>query len=423
MTFDAATPSRTREDWLTEPRMLDRDPLSLDGVDELVVVAAHPDDETLGAGGLLAECARRGIRSTVVFVTDGAASGEPGIAQRRRHEAHGVTGLWGATPVFLDVPDGATRENRQRVRELLTPLIAGSSRRALIVCPWRGDGHRDHRVVGEVVAELVGGRRLLEFPIWMWHWASPDDVPWDALRVVSIDAVAKQRALDRYPSQTQGAAPVLRPDFLTNFAGAVEYFIESPRTLGAEFFDETYARREDPWGFESRWYEQRKRAVTLAALPDERYERAFEIGCSIGVLTESLAARASDLLAVDISQAAVDRAAARVPSARVERRDVSADFPAGEFDLVVLSEVGYYFDVAGLKVMLANIDAALGDTGVLVACHWLHPVADYPLDGETVHELIRARGIPSLVTHRETDFVLEVFSRDARSVAQRTGLA
>jgi len=406
----------------------DRPPLRLDAVDEVLVVAAHPDDETLGAGGLIAECERRGTPVTVVVVTDGgAAPAEAGSVARRSAELRAaMAALAPRARLFeLGVPDGGTREHRQLVREYLSELIEPLSDSALVVAPWRGDGHRDHRVVGEVVAELVGRRMLAEYPIWMWHWATPDsaEVPWGHLRSLEINRESKIRAIDCYRTQTDGDAPVLRAETLEHFRGSVEYFVVEPPALPGSYFDDTYARRTDPWGFEGRWYEQRKRALTVAALPEPRFARAIEIGCSIGVLTAALSDRCDDLLGVDVSQAAVDRARERLgPEARIERIDVLESFPAGQFDLVVLSEVGYYFTRSGLERVLDAIEAALTPGGTFVACHWRHPVADHPLTGDEVHEVIRARGIPRLAWHMEEDFVLEVFSPDARSVGAREGL-
>ena len=430
MTFDAAQAGTSAATWSGDPRMHDRRPLSLDRVDELLVVAAHPDDETLGAGGLIAECVRRGIPASIVIVTDGGASGESGIVGRRAAEARAAARQLGARVTLLGLPDGGVLERRDDVRAALAPHVTNTSEHALVVAPWRSDGHRDHRVVGEVAAELVAARavspRFVEYPIWLWHWGNPmsEDVPWDDLFGLRIPADRKASALAEYRSQTSGADPMLRPDFLANFAGSTEYFVEQRSSLGGEYFDDLYGRRDDPWGFATRWYEQRKRALTLAILPDEHYDTALEIGCSIGVLTEGLVTRTTDLLAVDVSQAAVDRARQRLgPLARIERMDVADTIPDGPFDLIVLSEVGYYFDRQTLSGVLERIAAVLTPGGTLVACHWRHHVADYPLDGDTVHETIRDLGLNRIAMHFEKDFVLEAFSSDERSVAERTGLA
>jgi hypothetical protein len=108
-------------------------------------------------------------------------------------------------------------------------------------------------------------------------------------------------------------------------------------------FEDIYARDPDPWGFSHRWYEARKYALTLAALPQRRYHRAFEPGCSIGVLSEGLAGRCDYLLAVDGVAAAVDQARQRLagfPNVEVAQRVVPGDWSPGPWDLVVISELG-----------------------------------------------------------------------------------
>ena len=121
---------------------------------------------------------------------------------------------------------------------------------------------------------------------------------------------------------------------------------EPPVTLQPDYFDSMYELSPDPWGFESRWYEARKYAISLAVLPAERYGDAFEPGCSIGVLTRSLAARCDRLLSCDGSLAAVAATAARtagLPNVRVEQRVMPGAWPEGDFDLIVFSEILYYF--------------------------------------------------------------------------------
>jgi SAM-dependent methyltransferase len=199
-------------------------------------------------------------------------------------------------------------------------------------------------------------------------------------------------------------------------------------TLEEGYFDRMYAASADPWGFEERWYEQRKYALTLAALPRPTYRRAFEAGCSVGVLTALLADRCGELLAADVSAAAVETARARtahLPQVTVEHRHLPGQWPAGTFDLLVLSEICYYFDRADLTVLLDRAVSALDPDGHLVAVHWRHPVDDYPLGGDEVHDALAARpDLTRTARHVEDDFRLEVFSPAPRalSVAQETGL-
>lgn len=198
-------------------------------------------------------------------------------------------------------------------------------------------------------------------------------------------------------------------------------------TLGADYFDERYARRDDPWWLAERWYEQRKRALTLGVLPRARFASALEVGCSIGTLSAELATRCDRLLAVDISARAVELARERLAAAAGATAEVMAvpgEWPSGRFDLVVLSEVGYYLDEPDLAEVVRRSVEGLEADGVLVACHWRHPVADYPLTGDRVHEVIaEVSGLHRLGVYRDDDLVLEVFDAGSSgSVAAREGL-
>jgi SAM-dependent methyltransferase len=151
------------------------------------------------------------------------------------------------------------------------------------------------------------------------------------------------------------------------------------------------------------------------------------LGCSTGVLTAELAERCDTVLGLDRIEQPLSIARERLagrPGVSFERRTVPADWPEGEFDLIVLSEVGYYCSSADLRRLLEHCRASLAPDGVLVACHWRHPVADYPLTGDAVHgQLTHVVGLQRTVHHLERDFVLEVYEpRPALSVAQRDGL-
>ena len=202
-----------------------------------------------------------------------------------------------------------------------------------------------------------------------------------------------------------------------------------PVTLPPAYFDAMYQGAADPWGFEDRWYERRKYAVSLASLPAVRYRSAFEPGCSIGVLTRMLAGRCTALLSCDVAAAAVRAAARRtadLPHVRVEQRELPRGWPAGRFDLIVFSEFLYYFEDHDLELVLNNAVAALEPEGTLLAVHWRHPVADYPRSGDDVHQMLADHpGLGRLVHHAEADFLAEVYIRTDGtpvSVAQATGL-
>ncbi len=158
------------------------------------------------------------------------------------------------------------------------------------------------------------------------------------------------------------------------------------KSLEAGYFDALYAGDPDPWKFTTSAYEDAKYNATLAALPRARYANAVEIGCSIGVLTERLAARCDALLGTDVARAALDAAAARCRDRGNVTFAVStlpATPPPGRFDLIMLSEVLYYFDRDGVRAMAAAVAAMAAPDADIMLVHWLGPTPDYPLDGET----------------------------------------
>jgi len=198
-------------------------------------------------------------------------------------------------------------------------------------------------------------------------------------------------------------------------------------SLGPEYFEGLYERRDDPWRLAERWYERRKRALTIAALPRERFTSGLEIGCSIGTLTAELAPRCDRLLATDIAERPVQLARERLASAtgvEFAVADATEAWPSGRFDLVVLSEVAYYLDEPALTRLARACAASLAPDGVVVACHWRHPVDNYPLGGDAAHEiLVRESGLGVAAEYLDPDFRLQVLARAGfESVASREGL-
>ncbi|MFF4818882.1 SAM-dependent methyltransferase [Kitasatospora sp. NPDC001309] len=179
-----------------------------------------------------------------------------------------------------------------------------------------------------------------------------------------------------------------------------------------------YAERDDPWQLADRWYEQRKYALTVAALPRPAYRSAFEPGCSVGVLSALLAGRCRALLSCDREDRALAQARARLahlPHVRVEHRLLPEDWPEEGFDLIVLSELLYYFTAADGAGLLDRAVRSLEPGGTLELVHWRRPVAAHARSADAVHQ--QAGGHPSLVriaTHSEPDFLLDVFTRPER---------
>ncbi|MBB2947188.1 SAM-dependent methyltransferase [Actinoplanes lutulentus] len=205
-------------------------------------------------------------------------------------------------------------------------------------------------------------------------------------------------------------------------------------TTPVTYFERMYAGSADPWNFETRWYDARKHALTVAALTRPRYRSAFEPGCSTGRLTALLAGRCDSLLAVDAVGAAVRTAASRAagqPQVTVREAAVPHEWPAESFDLIVLSEIGYYFSNADLSTLVERTVASLEPGGDLVAVHWRWPVEEHARSGDEVHAVLAATdGLTRQSRLEEADFLLEVYTRDpsslsvssSLSVAQREGL-
>jgi SAM-dependent methyltransferase len=190
-------------------------------------------------------------------------------------------------------------------------------------------------------------------------------------------------------------------------------------TLPPQYFDDIYRANPDPWAFASSSYEAEKYAATLAALPRGQYENAYEIGCSIGVLSARLAPRCTRLLSVDASELPLAEARKRLASfehVRVEQQVVPADLPGETFDLIVLSEVGYYLSWADLAALREGLLARLRPGGHLVLVHWTPMVPDYPRTGDEVHDFFAEKTGPAQplvhqAGHRAERYRLDVFER------------
>ncbi|RAU97590.1 SAM-dependent methyltransferase [Mycobacterium colombiense] len=188
-----------------------------------------------------------------------------------------------------------------------------------------------------------------------------------------------------------------------------------------------YVGTDDPWQLSTRWYEQRKYAITLGLLPQRHYRHGFEPGCSIGTLTARLAQRCTQVTAVDVAEAALRGADARLRQTGCRERvtlirsSLDAPWPRGPFDLLVLSEVAYYLEAETLAEVMRRECPKLQPGANVVAAHWRHPVPDYPLTGDAAHEVIaQTPGLTSMGRYRDDDVVIDVFDTgDGRSVAAR----
>ena len=433
------------EHWTACPEWAGLPTLDVSAHDALVVVAAHPDDETLGAGGLVRLAAAAGLPVTVVLLSNGEASHPDSptwtpeaLASQREAETRAAVEMLAARAqlVVCGLPDGRLAEHTDAVVAAVVDAIGATGSRTLVAAPWRGDGHPDHEAAGRAasVAAHRTDARAIEYPVWLWHWGTRGSLPWSSATVLPLDAVtrrSKSQALALHRTQLAplsdevGDEQLLSPEFVAHFLRHHETYFSEP-VEPDRALDELHRSEADPWRTETDWYEERKRAVTLAALPRRRFGRALEIGCSVGTLAAELATRCEALLALDASTAAVGHARARLREldhVEVRRADAVEEYPEGRFDLVVVSEVGYFLSPERLRELRRRVEQGLTDDGVVLLCHWRHEIVGWPLDGPAVHDLWRAAtALDVLVEHAEPDFLLTVLgSRSAQPTAAAHG--
>ncbi|MFN4088097.1 MAG: PIG-L deacetylase family protein [Alphaproteobacteria bacterium] len=202
------------------------DPAFLLMVRRIVAIAPHPDDESIGCGGLLALSAARDARIRVVVATDGGASHpnsglwpRPRLACVRRAEtvaALATLGIAETQATFLALRDGDAPSPGtaawDQARGTLAAVLT-CERPDVVLVPWRRDPHADHRAVAGLALECVRGLRpsprVLEYPVWLDENGTAHDLPDPArYRCVAIDVrsviPAKRAAIAAHLSQTTG---------------------------------------------------------------------------------------------------------------------------------------------------------------------------------------------------------------------------
>ena len=178
-----------------------------------------------------------------------------------------------------------------------------------------------------------------------------------------------------------------------------------------DFFEEMYRQSSDPWSFASSPYELRRYDAIVHALNANRYRHAFEPGCSVGVLTELLATLCDRVDAMDISPTAVMIAAercVRFPHVEIHCRSLDDSFSVQDIDLLVLSEIGYYFDRDRWRSLAERLVKSVVPSGTILAAHWLGQSTDHRQHGDGVHEVLRSIDFMSLeYSERNTSFRLD----------------
>ncbi|WP_440454012.1 class I SAM-dependent DNA methyltransferase [Psychrobacter sp. ASPA161_9] len=241
-------------------------------------------------------------------------------------------------------------------------------------------------------------------------------------------------------------------------------------TYSETYFDALYSDNSDPWQYQTRWYEKRKREMCLAVLPQAEYDNAIELGCGNGVFSELLARRCQALLSIDGNAQAVKLAKQRlgksshskviqgvIPHVLLSLEDaLLQSYPLSDgasankppFDLIVISEILYYLSPIDIDTVITWIKQNLAVGGTLLCCHWRYAIDGFVMTGETVHQrLQRAFNMTnnevdrSALTHTvfthpafihpafthqsqivDSDFLLDVWQHSPKSVAMQENL-
>lgn len=197
-------------------------------------------------------------------------------------------------------------------------------------------------------------------------------------------------------------------------------------TDNLDYFAKLYADNSDPWDYENRWYEQRKRVICLSMLPHPHFTNAIELGCSNGVFSQVLAQRCDQLTCVDGQAEAVKVANERLKNlshVQVVQGLIPQDLPSQRFDLIVVSEILYYLKTEELKEVIAWLNTALTDKGVILACHWRYPIKGFELTGDNVHEILQQQLNFYQKSHLiDQDFLLTIWQANQQSVAEQENL-
>ena len=369
----------------------------------------------------------------------------------------------------LQLPDGELSAHIASLTEAIGAVLQDMPRGTLVAAPLSHDGHPDHDACGEasVAAAAQHNASLVQYPVWLWLHSTPPgaaaatdsrpaaelrpstelspptvsapeptgaspssaDVPWSAARSIPIDAElakVRDRAVAAFVSQlgTEHGTPVGRnpgEPVLTELMLTTVLRDQQIIFPGTPLdFEALHAGRPDPWGVTSRWYEQRKYALTMAVLPRARYRRAFEPGCSIGGVTELLAQRCDEVLATDISGSALQAATQRISAAHVTFQQASIeDWPAGRIDLILISELAYYLHDSQWAAVLRRAAQTLEPGGHLVSVHWRHPDAQAFRTAEQIRDDLRAvSGWDLHGSYSDVDMLIDVLGPASRSVAQ-----
>lgn len=230
-------------------------PLDADEIQSALIIAPHPDDESLGCGGTIAILRNANIPVSVLFVSDGSMShpsskkypADSLIALREREAVNAleILGVSKSSVRFMRLKDAAVpTQNDLGFEESVSSMRKeiNTLQPAVIFVPWRRDPHKDHRATAAIAKQALVNYalpiRVLEYFIWLWERSKPEDFPQEEevfIRRVDIAFVMKVKrdAVMAHLSQVTNLIDddpggfTLSPEVLSHFWGSVEYFAET----------------------------------------------------------------------------------------------------------------------------------------------------------------------------------------------------
>jgi LmbE family N-acetylglucosaminyl deacetylase len=387
-------------------------------VTPLIVMAPHPDDELLGAGGLMASAVADARPVAVIVITDGGAS-DPSVARdqqqlrRRAETTAGLAELLGGAPplLFLNYPDGSFVARDVPIgpeSTIATFLASFPGAKLLVTDP--ADGHPDHKAAFGLASRLIAQGLVDQLDIM--PISQRIDGPFAAQgytnHALGHYAEAKVAALACHHSQidTQSGF-ALSTIVLADFT-AVEYtrpvhnrHCAESEAVPRSHFDAMFQKSSDPWGYDSVAYEADRFRRTIAALDGKHFESALELGCANGALTAQLINCCTTLVATDTAQAALDAARKRLSGRNgVDFRlgKLPDDLPEGRYDLIVLSDMLYYLGLQGVVRLMALLQTRAKPVCRIVMTNYLGET-DCALSGEMAAEIALAHASGWAIVH------------------------
>lgn len=388
----------------------------------LVVIAPHPDDEILGAGGIMARAKAAGDRIGVIVLTDGARSDPDAdadvlTAQRAAECRAGLQALLGEVPplLMLGHADGAFDARHPALSDdtLLNGFLRGIDPVTVLVTD-PSDGHPDHKAAFGLAARIVAAglaQKLVVMPISQRVDGACDLPEFEAVPVAEYEA-AKRNAIVAHHSQSEASDGFSLPPSACDAFAKTEYVrlvydrkgdTDRPQAVGADHFDALFTADDDPWDYQTSAYEADRFDRTIAALGGRHYGAALELGCAAGVLTQRLVPHCESLIAVDASTAALAIAQDRLghlEQVTLQHGNLPDDLPPGRFDLLILSDFLYYLGFSGCVALAHALQSRAAPGCRIVIANYLGET-ECALTGDMAAEIVMAHLPGWTISHRQ----------------------